>query len=163
MGSDLFLCTPTTCGKAFQSTLPVWGATTPCPGGFPYTSISIHAPRVGSDPSALRLCALYNHFNPRSPCGERPAEGLIYGPQDAFQSTLPVWGATSAMPREVYFTLHFNPRSPCGERQQKCLKIFLRKTHNFVRCTKPKMFASAYRPSRQIFYGIFPKIRCEPP
>ena len=35
--------------------------------------ISIHAPRVGSDPQAMdwfsRSAA---HFNPRSPCGERP-------------------------------------------------------------------------------------------
>ena len=35
-------------------------------------------------------------FNPRSPCGERPAPSprfiLVFG----FQSTLPVWGATGS-------------------------------------------------------------------
>ena len=79
----------------FQSTLPVWGATergtypsrqsrdfnprSPC-GERPYcirilagrNSISIHAPRVGSDPVRLK------HPLRASP----------------FQSTLPVWGAT---------------------------------------------------------------------
>ena len=35
--------------------------------------ISIHAPRVGSDPRADRsIFYQHLHFNPRSPCGERP-------------------------------------------------------------------------------------------
>ena len=33
----------------FQSTLPVWGATVPAINGALKLSISIHAPRVGSD------------------------------------------------------------------------------------------------------------------
>ena len=56
--------------------------------------ISIHAPRVGSDlpPAGKRWGK--NHFNPRSPCGERLA--YSYAPNSflGFQSTLPVWGAT---------------------------------------------------------------------
>lgn len=61
-----------------------------------------------------------------------------------FQSTLPVWGATLAVPqsrnpvqisihaprmgsdslawRRTKTLLYFNPRSPCGERQQRCIK-----------------------------------------
>ena len=56
----------------FQSTLPVWGAT------------------------SLReeITMVRKNFNPRSPCGERL---LIHNhtlTSKRFQSTLPVWGAT---------------------------------------------------------------------
>ena len=102
---------------AFQSTLPVWGATSsgrrnqnlrkyfnprsPC-GERPcfvvdvcYTSyISIHAPRVGSDTLPVIILREFLYFNPRSPCGERhKCNGLLYR-FCLFQSTLPVWGAT---------------------------------------------------------------------
>ena len=45
------LCSRMRClaGCEFQSTLPVWGATTIKVASFDYLSISIHAPRVGSD------------------------------------------------------------------------------------------------------------------
>ena len=33
--------------------------------------ISIHAPRAGSDGRTGILCGRKQHFNPRSPCGER--------------------------------------------------------------------------------------------
>ena len=56
----------------FQSTLPVWGATYCQAGKGQQAPISIHAPRVGSDPLQQIL---------RSSCL-------------TFQSTLPVWGAT---------------------------------------------------------------------
>ena len=39
------------------------------------------------------------HFNPRSPCGERPLVDALRDGEDAFQSTLPVWGATSRASR----------------------------------------------------------------
>ena len=59
-----------------------------------FNAISIHAPRVGSDPDTLMI--------PISP-------GL-------FQSTLPVWGATSQQRFLHHRVRNFNPRSPCGER-----------------------------------------------
>ncbi len=101
--------------------------------------ISIHAPRVGSDfaPGFLRRTG--RHFNPRSPCGERRRLLPGLAPAMAFQSTLPVWGATafdhsrcaaaaisihaprvgSDQPgsRAKLLRRYFNPRSPCGERQ----------------------------------------------
>ena len=43
-------------------------------GGGPYVivnGISIHAPRVGSDPKELLWPSWRSDFNPRSPCGER--------------------------------------------------------------------------------------------
>ena len=59
--------------------------------------------------------ALY--FNPRSPCGERPVVRLSPCPaESAFQSTLPVWGATNRHKFTSIKTGNFNPRSPCGER-----------------------------------------------
>ena len=57
--------------------------------------ISIHAPRVGSDCSDFRLVCWYQHFNPRSPCGERLPESVNNLCITIFQSTLPVWGATT--------------------------------------------------------------------
>ena len=80
--------------------------------------ISIHAPRVGSDSPADLLKYYKRHFNPRSPCGERPPRLATPGTPSnfnprspcgerpgttgqtrtvwRFQSTLPVWGATNA-------------------------------------------------------------------
>ena len=50
MGSDLVVRASFFVPSAFQSTLPVWGATLGSPMRKPcFLSISIHAPRVGSD------------------------------------------------------------------------------------------------------------------
>ena len=56
--------------------------------------ISIHAPRGGSDPAALAFAFGGLNFNPRSPWGERlfRLENMVS--PGAFQSTLPVGGAT---------------------------------------------------------------------
>ena len=101
----------------FQSTLPVRGATRVAP----------------------RLRRYSNHFNPRSPCGERrhhhsPYIGKrpisIHAPRAGsdlfvvfwkmctfrFQSTLPVRGATRCRGTHAGCPVYFNPRSPCGER-----------------------------------------------
>ena len=80
-------------------------------------AISIHAPRTGSDVFSAALRANRTYFNPRSPYGERlgkyavpKSTGSNFNPRspygerlmrpvevesdDAFQSTLPVRGAT---------------------------------------------------------------------
>ena len=59
--------------------------------------ISIHAPRVGSDLSCAEIARYEYDFNPRSPCGERRWSGEALSRVAAFQSTLPVWGATRLM------------------------------------------------------------------
>ena len=114
---------PPLCGLKigiFQSTLPVWGATYPMLGIQVGLTISIHAPRVGSDDPNQFLATLGTisihaprvgsdpcgdvdvdsdcYFNPRSPCGERPMNypQTMFG--TLFQSTLPVWGATVRYP-----------------------------------------------------------------
>ena len=82
--------------------------------------ISIHAPRVGSDWVWFSYINPQKDFNPRSPCGERHGqtttttrvyiisihaprvgsdvrEYMAQGMTEEFQSTLPVWGATSGL------------------------------------------------------------------
>ena len=63
--------------QKFQSTLPVWGATTV--GVDPHNSItiSIHAPRVGSDVLWFFAASINFYFNPRSPCGERRLPAVL--------------------------------------------------------------------------------------
>ena len=105
--------------------------------------ISIHAPRGGSDLGAAAPLTDQADFNPRSPWGERPCRlGLwtepvlisIHAPRGgsdsisttlflpilAFQSTLPVGGATRKPIPGRRLDKDFNPRSPWGERQQRC-------------------------------------------
>ena len=79
----------------FQSTLPARGATT----DFSYMgiadSISIHAPRTGSDAGANAGALGTGDFNPRSPHGER---------------------RRGAVCNDI-LCRYFNPRSPHGERR----------------------------------------------
>ena len=57
--------------------------------------ISIHAPRAGRDEGERVCVQRRQHFNPRAPCGARPASA---------RSTLDL-------------SSYFNPRAPCGARQ----------------------------------------------
>ena len=81
--------------KRFQSTLPARGATTAKSRLCTASTISIHAPRTGSDP----LCGIHS-----------PAK-------HTFQSTLPARGATQIKAWWLSLASHFNPRSPHGERR----------------------------------------------
>ena len=78
----------------FQSTLPAWGATFNQFVADRIYTISIHAPRVGSDASRLLLRCRFAYFNPRSPRGERLRDASERKKHVEFQSTLPAWGAT---------------------------------------------------------------------
>ena len=84
----------------FQSTLPVGGATARRHDSDGMHSISIHAPRGGSD-RYLQFGAM---------------------PRRRFQSTLPVGGATSATSFRFHNNYDFNPRSPWGERPSTVVK-----------------------------------------
>ena len=77
--------------------------------------ISIHAPRRGSDFACGGLARREGNFNPRSPQGERPsADDEVFGYQDfnprSPQGERPCFWCHSCQLR------HFNPRSPQGER-----------------------------------------------
>ena len=65
-----------------------------------YSTISIHAPRGGSDNALRGLVRVLNNFNPRSPWGERPLASGILMMARLFQSTLPVGGATRKYHRQ---------------------------------------------------------------
>ena len=101
----------------FQSTHPVWDATTRQPSISAVSHISIHASRMGCDPDSRRRSNTCYHFNPRIPYGmrrERAGDetkdvvnfnpripyGMRLGMTDdyddsyLFQSTHPVWDAT---------------------------------------------------------------------
>ena len=70
--------------------------------------ISIRAPLAGSDANDIACLACRYHFNPRSPCGERPSRC-----------------------RRCYRGRYFNPRSPCGERRPNCCaSLVLRSNFN---------------------------------
>ena len=153
----------------FQPTLPVRGATGWLGEAFGYCYISTHAPRAGSDQSSFailhNLIAIFQptlpvrgatqhfdcifpvqqHFNPRSPCGERPDCRKVVFKGVQFQPTLPVRGATrhnSNIFKDCTISTHapragsdartlfcclkildFNPRSPCGERHKHALNL----------------------------------------
>ena len=80
--------------EVFQSTLPVWGATRIPLSAVFRGRISIHAPRVGSDDKALleRVVIPISIHAPR--VGSDRPKGYVSPPSVEFQSTLPVWGAT---------------------------------------------------------------------
>ena len=80
---------------SFQSTLPARGATAALrPHSLP-PSISIHAPRTGSDSFSSVLLHPRLDFNPRSPHGERLSTISTGSNGSSFQSTLPARGATA--------------------------------------------------------------------
>ena len=103
--------------SVFQSTLPGWGATHVKRRLDFGRTISIHAPRMGSDSPCTVVARPPRNFNPRSPDGERRRLADIDKAYDVFQSTLPGWGATCPTLWPARRTRHFNPRSPDGERR----------------------------------------------
>ena len=136
----------------FQSALPVWGATAALFQARPYRSVSIRAPRVGSDrihrgapqradavsiraprvgsdPGASRTSPSGRRFQSALPVwGATPGVGR-HENADWFQSALPVWGATIVAVRLDRKRQSFNPRSPCGERRairrlKSCFSMF---------------------------------------
>ena len=107
--------------------------------------ISIHAPRVGRDCIPLNPAEQPENFNPRAPCGARHEVTDVDVLYAVFQSTRPVWGATSHY-RSVQLTAgisihaprvgrdwtvssgivivsYFNPRAPCGARPLCCYEM----------------------------------------
>ena len=98
----------------FQSTLPVGGATFSPSSCTRALSISIHAPRGGSDPCWPHRSPPATHFNPRSPWGERLVPLHIPGALFQFQSTLPVGGATQSTQPVASQYAQFQSTLPVG-------------------------------------------------
>ena len=93
----------------FQSTRPLRGATfvpdkvsaalgyfnpRAIVGGKVVQLISIHAPLAGRDTRISMRSRMRCYFNPRAPCGARPAFSVIVSLFLSFQSTRPLRGAT---------------------------------------------------------------------
>ena len=135
----------------FQSTLPVGGATwyrgcllgcrsdfnPRSPWGerppidkrrYPVETISIHAPRGGSDFFPILGCCNGRDFNPRSPWGERPRVGSLSWIKMPISIHAPRGGSDAAAGRCNPDVLYFNPRSPWGERPQ----LFIKRLRKFV-------------------------------
>ena len=62
--------------------------------------VSIHAPRVGGDPSSRWTSCSTKCFNPRPPRGGRRPRSAKKRPNLLFQSTPPAWGATALKAEE---------------------------------------------------------------
>ena len=127
------------CRPIFQSTHPVWDATFARPSIRHALQISIHASRMGCDLGDLPDGFQILDFNPRIPYGMRPDQHCRPLRWHRFQSTHPVWDATtvemlycrmfvisihaSRMGCDVKsFLVHrdllyFNPRIPYGMRR----------------------------------------------
>ena len=123
---------------AFQSTLPVGGATIPRRGGGgkggisihaprggsdkmggraeKLQRISIHAPRGGSDAGSARIREEKTNFNPRSPWGERRFFHAIKYAVRFISIHAPRGGSDTRPPSKRNLRWYFNPRSPWGER-----------------------------------------------
>ena len=126
----------------FQPTRPLRGATTNALRFSSRHLISTHAPLAGRDPVKPSFTITQADFNPRAPCGARPADqdcsyrsrGIsthaplagrdqkcLYAKavQFLFQPTRPLRGATSSAPLNPMWRGYFNPRAPCGARLDK--------------------------------------------
>ena len=86
--------------KKFQSTHSLWSATFHFYGGSPQKSVSIHALLVECDANGRTGNRAGTGFNPRTPCGVRPATGKNRNRKKCF-----------------------NPRTPCGVRPTYWLKF----------------------------------------
>ena len=100
----------------FQSTHPLRGATTHLrPEILPFR-ISIHAPLAGCDTTVCSLCGPHTHFNPRTPCGVRPACRSFSGRLSNFNPRTPCGVRRMTARATIDRLMDFNPRTPCGVR-----------------------------------------------
>ena len=128
----------------FQSTRPMRGATWYTSRNSPFRQVSIHAPHAGRDSGHVCTLPHRNRFNPRAPCGARPAIAPAISVASMFQSTRPMRGATGPRNRpcvSIGVSIHaphagrdrcpvlqsphpsrFNPRAPCGARLRQSVR-----------------------------------------
>ena len=81
----------------FQSTRPMRGATPRIRAHKVLDYVSIHAPHAGRDGSLSTGASDSLCFNPRAPCGARPAMFRNHRSRHLFQSTRPMRGATTVL------------------------------------------------------------------
>ena len=109
----------------FQSTHPVWGATSLKAKRVIGHLISIHAPRVGCDKAGGMSALVDMEFQSTHPVWGATRNKSTKNNRLEFQSTHPVWGATAVQAAERHGNQDFNPRTPCGVRLISSMEIFL--------------------------------------
>ena len=92
------------------------------------------------------------HFNPRSPHGERQAQGIYFFQLARFQSTLPARGATWVSVDKVLPLNNFNPRSPHGERPFRARTILHARR---ISIHAPRTGSDASRRREEVQHGHF--------
>ena len=99
--------------EAFQSTSPMWGMTIALFCVQPFTSISIHIPHVGDDPSRA-LGGRGGKISIHIPhVGDDRGEKLgLLSPEISIH--IPHVGDDPVLRRVEYDLHHFNPHPPCG-------------------------------------------------
>ena len=123
------------------------------------TSISIHAPRMGSDTDTIGntlghmifqstlpgwgatrrsslLPTIPRNFNPRSPDGERLRHGEHVGAYERISIHAPRMGSDSTATWSIRPDTYFNPRSPDGERRRNRVPAA---RHNAISIHAPRM------------------------
>ena len=104
--------------ERFQSTLPAWGATAAFMSASTGASISIHAPRVGSDSQARQPGPHRSQFQSTLPAwGATHDVGRCGGADRTISIHAPRVGSDKALQRTELNRQYFNPRSPRGERR----------------------------------------------
>ncbi len=106
--------------SVFQSTHPVWGATERLLRGEPVVKISIHAPRVGCDvqDGQVLYAEVISIHAPRVGCDD--LNFVKIDDDFKFQSTHPVWGATLfAKPSDGFSHISIHaPRVGCDRTRE---------------------------------------------
>ena len=115
-GSDEYPDEVLTAARLLQPTLPLRGATLLRFSRRTPIQFQPTLPLRGATICDRRARHAYTSFNPRSPCGERLADGEGITHESVFQPTLPLRGATRWRGSGSTSWPRFNPRSPCGER-----------------------------------------------
>ena len=104
--------------ERFQSTLPVWGATTLRVSDTQLFIFQSTLPVWGATPGYSVVWCQTRYFNPRSPCGERLGQPLWISDRLAISIHAPRVGSDTSCLTRSQPLYDFNPRSPCGERRR---------------------------------------------
>ena len=104
----------------FQSTLPARGATIAGTDGEYDITISIHAPRTGSDDFGVLCLRLFARFQSTLPARGATPLAVFSGIDIIISIHAPRTGSDSANNTGWKLRNYFNPRSPHGERRPFC-------------------------------------------